>query len=174
VSSSTQLSDSGETRRTGAPKVWLVEDNLDDERLTVRSLSKTSFKPEVFVSRDGEQALDRVQSLSDADIPDLVLLDLKLPKASGFEVLQAIRSSSLLKEVAVVVLTSSDEPMDMEQAWALGANDYVKKPVDYQGYQAAIDSVTRLWLFQSESEPVAAPTLIAAPTAKSSFGLYLS
>jgi len=152
----------------------LVEDNLDDERLTVRSLSKTSFKPEVFVSRDGEQALERVQSLSDADIPDLVLLDLKLPKASGFEVLQAIRSSSLLKEVAVVVLTSSDEPMDMEQAWALGANDYVKKPVDYQGYQAAIDSVTRLWLFQSESEPVAAPTLIAAPTAKSSFGLYLS
>jgi len=130
--------------------VWLVEDNYDDELLTTRSLKKTPYNAQVVVARDGEQALSMVEgfksdSISDP-LPDLVLLDLKLPKASGFEVLQAIRSSEPLKEIPVVILTSSDEPMDMEKAWAFGANDYVKKPVDYPGYLAAILSVTKLWL----------------------------
>ena len=124
--------------------MWLVEDNYDDELLTVRALKKTEFHPIVIVRRDGEQAIELITNHSEP--PNLVLLDLKLPKASGFDVLQAIRANEKLKDIAVVILTSSDEAMDVERAWSLGANDYVNKPVDYQGYLAAIASVTKLWL----------------------------
>jgi two-component system, response regulator len=138
------------------PVVWLVEDNIDDERLTVRALSKTQFNPAVTIARDGERALELVDQFIDSaaglSTPKLVLLDLKLPKASGFEVLESIRANVHLKEIPVVILTSSDEPMDVERAWALGANDYVRKPVDYQGYLEAISSVTKMWL--PAKEPV--------------------
>lgn len=135
--------------------MWLVEDNIDDENLTVRSLGKTIFQPTVVVRRDGESAIQLVSEFTGTDesseFPNLVLLDLKLPKASGFDVLESIRKSEVLREVAVVILTSSDEPMDVERAWALGANDYIRKPVDYQGYLDAIASVTKLWLPASEA-----------------------
>lgn len=132
--------------------VWLVEDNIDDEKLTVRSLAKTIFDPTVVVARDGEQALNLVGDFqSSSQLPNLVLLDLKLPKASGFEVLEEIRKSELLRDVPVVILTSSDEPMDVERAWSHGANDYVRKPVDYAGYLAAIASVTNMWLPAKEA-----------------------
>jgi two-component system response regulator len=130
------------------PLVFLVEDNVDDERLTVRSLRQHSPPPEVVVAQDGERALEMVMEWArdPSQLPNLILLDLKLPKASGFEVLQGIRGTEATRDIPVVILTSSDEPADTEMAWSLGANDYLKKPMDYEGYKAAVLSVARLWL----------------------------
>jgi len=125
----------------------LVEDNIDDERLTLRGLDKCEHGLEVVVLRDGEAGLSFVERIDQGwPLPLLVLLDLKLPKASGFEVLRAFREHPLLKEAPVVVLTSSDEKSDVAMAETLGANDYMLKPIDYQGYMEAMASICNMWL----------------------------
>lgn len=128
--------------------VLIVEDNLDDERLTIRALGQTDAKPRVEVARDGEQAISYLATLKGQalGLPSLVLLDLKLPKLSGFDVLRALRASKVTKDIPVVILTSSDDPSDIQAAWDLGANDYLRKPVDYAGFLAAVGSVVRMWL----------------------------
>jgi DNA-binding response OmpR family regulator len=125
----------------------LVEDNIDDERLTIRGLDKCDHGLEVVVLRDGEAGLSFVDWVDQGwPLPMLVLLDLKLPKASGFEVLRSFREHALMKEVPVVVLTSSDEKSDVELASKLGANDYMLKPIEYQGYMEAMSSICNMWL----------------------------
>ena len=125
----------------------LVEDNIDDERLTLRGLQKCNPGYDVVVLRDGEAGLSFVERIDRGwPLPVLVLLDLKLPKASGFEVLQSFREHPKMKDVPVVVLTSSDEKSDVERAETLGANDYMLKPIEYEGYMEAMESICNMWL----------------------------
>jgi two-component system, response regulator len=127
--------------------VLLVEDNADDEHLTLRGLRKHSSPPEVHVARDGSQALDFLtQAEADQGLPDLVLLDLKLPKLGGLEVLRRIRTNPGTSAVPVVVLTSSDEEGDVTRAYMDGVNSYVCKPVDYNAFLTAVGAIAEFWL----------------------------
>jgi two-component system response regulator len=131
--------------------VLLVEDNEDDERLTLRALKDTYPAPRVEVARDGEQALSYLsrwpsEGESEHQIPSLVLLDLKLPKISGQEVLKAFRAHAPLQDVPIVIVTSSENEMDIRSVWEMGASDYMKKPMDYCEYLSAVESVARMWL----------------------------
>jgi two-component system response regulator len=117
--------------------ILLVEDNLDDEVLTLRALKKSNILNEVAVARDGAEALDYlfatgVHAGRDTSVmPEVILLDLKLPKVDGLEVLQRLRANERTKLLPVVILTSSDEEQDITDSYSLGANGYIRKPVDF-------------------------------------------
>jgi Response regulators consisting of a CheY-like receiver domain and a winged-helix DNA-binding domain len=146
------------TRKT----ILLVEDNRDDEELTLRALRKSNIKNEVIVARDGEEALDVLFgqgsfNSSDADfLPAVVLLDLKLPKVSGIEVLREIRSHPRTHRLPVVILTSSKEERDLAAAYDLGANSYLYKPVDFEKFLEAVGHVGMYWVLFNEI-PAMAP-----------------
>ncbi|HPE70349.1 MAG TPA: response regulator [Thermotogota bacterium] len=130
--------------------ILLVEDNADDEMLIVRAIRKGQIANRIDVAHDGKEALD---FLLDArgrirweNVPQVVLLDLKLPKISGLEVLERIRQVPELCTLPVVVLTSSDEERDIVQSYNLGANSYVKKPVDTTEFTRAITEMGLYWL----------------------------
>lgn len=129
--------------------ILLVEDNPDDRDLTIRALRKNRVTNEIIVSRDGSEALawlfdrDRL-SAGGADLPVLVLLDLKLPKINGLEVLAAIRENVRTKDLPVVVLTSSDEERDMGESQRLGAA-YIRKSVDFTEFRDVIRRVVKTW-----------------------------
>ncbi|HLU09652.1 MAG TPA: response regulator [Oceanobacillus sp.] len=139
------------------PKVLLVEDNPDDELLTMRAFQKSNFKNEVVVARDGAEALDYVfgtgeyEGRDPEDIPHLILLDLKLPKVDGLEVLERIRADERTRFIPVVVLTSSKEQEDLIRSYANGANSYVRKPVDFNEFFQAIQQLGLYWLVMNES-----------------------
>ena len=139
--------------------ILLVEDNPDDEALTIRALNRNNISNEVFVARDGVQALDYVFARgthADRDIndlPRLVLLDLKLPKADGLEVLKQIRSDERTKRLPVVVLTSSKEEQDLVDSYNLGVNSYIRKPVDFTLFTEAVRQVGLYWLVLNEPPP---------------------
>ena len=130
--------------------ILLVEDNRDDEELTLRALAKSQITNKVIVARDGVEALDwmfrRGQHAKRAEneVPQVVLLDLKLPKIDGLEVLQELRKNAATKLTPVVILTSSIEEQDLVRGYGLGANSYIRKPVDFAQF---VDSVRQLGLY---------------------------
>jgi two-component system, response regulator len=136
--------------------ILLVEDNADDEALTMRALSKNNITNKIVVARDGVEALDYLFGMGtyagrDTSLqPELVLLDLKLPKVDGFEVLQKLRADPRTKLLAVVILTSSKEQQDIANGYGLGANSYIRKPVDFQHFVDAVSQLGLYWLVLNE------------------------
>jgi two-component system response regulator len=130
--------------------ILVVEDNADDEILTLDALRSGGVMTDVVVVRDGVQALDyllpRGEQSGEHPIPHLVLLDLKLPKVSGLEVLRRLREDDRTKYVPVVVLTSSSERSDMERSYANGANSYVRKPVEFERFLEAVRCLGLFWI----------------------------
>ena len=143
--------------------ILLVEDNPDDEALTLRALTRNNVGNAVVVARDGEEALDwlfctgRYASRDANDQPALVLLDLKLPKIDGLEVLRRLRDHRDTKLVPVVILTSSREEMDRLQGYSNGANSYVRKPIDFAHFVEAVRQVGLYWLVLNEPPPDLTP-----------------
>lgn len=141
----------------------LVEDNPDDELLTVRALGKHHVANRIAVARDGEEALARLGIGMDrtvdgaADLPQLVLLDLKIPKIDGREVLARIRGNERTRLLPVVILTSSREEQDVAEGYRLGANSYIRKPVDFEQFSEAIRQLGLYWLVLNEAPPGARP-----------------
>ncbi len=131
---------------------WLlvVEDNADDERLATRTFKLAGRSEEWRVAHDGEEALEM---LKDETPPTLVLLDLKLPRLSGVDVLTAIRDDERLGRTPVVVLTSSDERTDLAACYALGCNAFVRKPVDYEEYTRDLRTTLDFWLNVNRTPP---------------------
>ena len=128
----------------------LVEDNPSDEELTLRSLKKHNIVNEVVVARDGVEAVEYLLDAS-KPLPDLVLLDLKLPRLSGLEVLQRIRNEDRTKMLPVVVLTSSSQDEDIVSSYRMGANSYVRKPVRFSDFSEAVRQLGVYWLLINES-----------------------
>ncbi len=139
--------------------ILLVEDNPDDEALTLRALKKNNIKNEVVVARDGAEALDYLFGSGsyagrNTDIlPQVVLLDLKLPKVEGLEVLRRVRADERTKLLPVVILTSSNEERDRIAGYGLGANSYVRKPVDFNQFMEAAHQLGLYWLVLNEPPP---------------------
>ena len=134
----------------------LVEDNPDDEALTIRALKKYNLANAIVVARDGQEALDylfaegRFAERDPKEQPQVVLLDLKLPKVDGLEVLERMRKDSRTRHVPVVVLTSSNEQTDLIRSYDLGANSYVRKPVDFEQFLEAARQLGLYWLVLNE------------------------
>jgi CheY-like chemotaxis protein len=139
--------------------ILLVEDNPDDVELTIRALKKNSISNKVIVAKDGVEALDYLfgkgmyAGRDVNELPILTLLDLKLPKIDGLEVLKAIRQNDLTKLLPVVILTSSLQEEDVINGYKLGANSYVRKPVDFNQFVEAIKLVGLYWLVWNEPPP---------------------
>jgi two-component system response regulator len=139
--------------------ILLVEDNADDEKLTLRALEKNNVCNEVVVARNGVEALDYLFGIGahagrDLNVmPQVVLLDLKLPKLDGLEVLRRMRADDRTKLLPIVILTSSNEEMDRINGYALGANSYVRKPVDFNQFSEAARQLGLYWLVLNESPP---------------------
>ena len=139
--------------------ILLVEDNTDDVELTLRSLRKNNISNEVVVARDGAQALDYLFATgahADRDtnvMPAVILLDLKLPKIDGLEVLRRLRADEQTKLLPVVIVTSSKEEQDMLNGYKLGANSYVRKPVDFVQVSEAVRQLGLYWLLLNEPPP---------------------
>lgn len=133
-------------------KILLVEDNPSDELLTIRAFSKNNITNEVVVVRDGAEAVDYLFGIGSyagrdtSDIPVLILLDLKLPKLNGFQVLERIRSDSVIGLTPVVILTASKEDEDVIKGYGLGANSYIRKPVDFNEFMEAVKQLGIYWL----------------------------
>lgn len=140
-------------------KILLVEDNADDEALTIRALNKSKVANKIDVVRDGAEALDYLfctgaYTGSDPfDLPQVILLDLKLPKVDGLEVLRRIRAEPRTHMLPVVILTSSKEDQDRISAYTSGANSYVRKPVDFNQFVDAIGNLGLYWLVLNEAPP---------------------
>jgi two-component system, response regulator len=139
--------------------ILLVEDNPDDEALTRRALKKAQILNELVVARDGAEALDWLFGTGPhagrdlSVMPTVILLDLKLPKVDGLEVLQKIRADERTKLLPVVVLTSSKEEQDLAQSYSLGANSYMRKPVDFTQFADSIRHLGLYWLVLNEPPP---------------------
>lgn len=138
------------------PTILLVEDNPDDEALTMRALSKHRVTNEVIVTRDGAEALDYLFATGKyagrdlQQVPQVILLDLKLPKVDGLEVLRRVRSDDRTKLLPVVILTSSKEEEDILNGYRLGANSYVRKPVDFVEFTEAVRQLGMFWLLLNQ------------------------
>ena len=138
--------------RTVNGRILLVEDNPDDELLVIRVLRKHNLANEIEVARDGVEALETFFE-SDKELPTLVLLDLKLPKVDGLEVLKRIRRDDRTKVLPVVILTSSTEEWDLIESYNLGASSYVRKPVDWDEFSEAVRQLGVYWLLLNEAPP---------------------
>jgi two-component system response regulator len=139
--------------------ILLVEDNSDDEELTLRALKKNNILNEVVVARDGAEAVDYlfgtgVYAGRDLRVmPQVILLDLKLPKLDGLEVLRRVRADVRTRLLPIVILTSSNEELDRINGYGLGANSYVRKPVDFSEFSEAARQLGLYWLVLNESVP---------------------
>jgi two-component system, response regulator len=138
-----------------AVEILLVEDNPADVELTLHALRKSNLANSIHIARDGEEALDFLfgrgaYANRDFSAPKVVLLDLKLPKVDGIEVLQAIRSDQRTKLLPVVVLTSSREHQDLANTYQLGVNSYIQKPVDFNQFQETVRQLGFYWLVVNE------------------------
>jgi two-component system, response regulator len=140
--------------------ILLVEDNPDDELLAIRALEKNKIMNEVVVARDGAEALDYLFGAGayagrDMSVmPRIILLDLKLPKVDGLEVLRRLRNDDRTKLLPVVVLTSSKEERDLTESYSLGANSYIRKPVNFAQFTEAIRQLGLYWLVLNETPPI--------------------
>jgi two-component system response regulator len=139
--------------------ILLVEDNPSDADLTRRALSRGHISNELVVVEDGQEALDYLcaegayAGRSISETPALVLLDLKLPRVPGLEVLRLIRADPRIRRIPVVILTSSKEEEDIGAGYDLGVNSYVRKPVDFKEFQIAIENLGLYWLLLNEPNP---------------------
>ena len=137
--------------------ILLIEDNPDDEALTLRAFSKIQISNPVVITRDGVEAVDYLfctgpyNERDPAEMPAIVLLDLKLPRIDGLEVLRRIRADSRTALLPVIILSTSTEPRDIQQAYLLGANSYIRKPVDYNDFTQAIGTLATYWLTLNEA-----------------------
>jgi two-component system response regulator len=142
--------------------ILLIEDNPDDEELTLRALAKSNITNEVVVARDGVEALEylfgtgKYAGRDTTDMPQVTLLDLKLPKLDGLEVLRQVRAHKSTKLLPVVILTSSKEDKDRLEGYDLGANSYICKPVDFDQFSKAIQQLGLYWLVLNERPPIPA------------------
>lgn len=140
--------------------ILLVEDNPDDEALTIRALKRNHIGNEIVVAHDGVEALDYLFGTgmyADRDIsvkPSVVLLDLKLPRVDGLEVLRRLRENESTKLLPVVVLTTSNEDQDLLDSYSLGCNSYIRKPVDFLQFSEAIRQLGMYWLLMNEPPPL--------------------
>lgn len=140
--------------------ILLVEDNPDDEALTLRALAKNNIQNTVIVARDGIEALDYLFGTGKYDgrevtvTPQVILLDLKLPKLDGLEVLRRLRCDARTMLLPVVILTSSKEEQDLLQGYSLGANSYIRKPVEFLKFVEAVRQLGLYWLLLNEQPPV--------------------
>jgi two-component system response regulator len=140
-------------------EILLVEDNPDDVELTIRAFKKTNILNDIAVVTDGEQALDYIfgrgkfAGKDPDDHPGLILLDLKLPKIDGLQVLQEIRADERTKYIPVVILTSSKEEQDLMEGYRLGANSYVRKPIKFEDFITAVTQLGMYWLVLNEPVP---------------------
>ncbi len=144
--------------QNGQHLILLVEDNPDDVELTRRAFQKSNVANELVVVRDGQEALDYLfvqgaYAERAAPAPHVVLLDLNLPKLSGFEVLRRLRGSEVTRRLPVVILTTSKEEMDVINSYNLGANSYVRKPVDFVQFADAARQLGLYWLVLNEPPP---------------------
>jgi len=139
--------------------ILLVEDNRDDEELTLRALNKSNITNRVVVARDGVEALDYLlrrgahANRPDTEVPQVVLLDLNLPKVDGLEVLRTLRATASTKLLPVVILTSSLEEQDLMRSYDLGANSYIRKPVDFNQFVEAVRQLGLYWLVLNQPVP---------------------
>jgi CheY-like chemotaxis protein len=133
-------------------QILLVEDDPDHELLTIRALKKSNIANEVRVARDGEEAIDLLFG-ENAVSPQVILLDLKLPKIDGLEVLRRIREGDTTRYLPVVVLTSSDEDRDLVRSYQLGVNSYIRKPVNFSDFAEATRQLGMYWLVLNECAP---------------------
>ena len=139
--------------------ILLVEDHPDDEELTMRALAKNNILNQVVVARDGVQALEYLLGTGahagrDTTVmPQLILLDLKLPKIDGLEVLRRLRADARTRFLPIVILTSSKEEQDLIKSYKLGANSYVRKPVDFIEFTKAVQQLGLYWLILNEPVP---------------------
>ena len=139
--------------------ILLVEDNPDDEVLTLRALKKNNVLNELIVAHDGVEALDYLFGTGAyagrdvRELPQVMLLDLKLPRIDGLEVLRRVRADPRTKRLPVVILTSSNEEQDMIRGYDLGANSYIRKPVDFTQFAEAVQQLKLYWLVLNEPPP---------------------
>jgi two-component system, response regulator len=139
--------------------ILLVEDNPDDEELTLRALRKSNIANEVFVTRDGQEAVDflfctgKYAGRDPQAMPTVILLDLKLPKLNGIDVLHRLRSDPRTRLIPVVILTSSSEDEDMLRSYESGANSYVRKPVEFPAFAAAVTQLGVYWMLLNQTPP---------------------
>jgi two-component system response regulator len=140
------------------PYILLVEDNEQDEILTIKALKKNKVLNEIKVARDGAEALDCLFNENapnyEKQLPQLILLDLKLPKIDGLEVLKKIKTHPRTKLLPVVILTTSKEDNDLLSGYELGANSYVRKPVDFHEFSEVVKNLGTYWLLLNEMPPV--------------------
>jgi CheY-like chemotaxis protein len=140
--------------------ILLVEDNPDDEALAIRALKRNHISNEIVVAHDGVEALDFMFGTgiyAERDIsvkPTVILLDLKLPRVDGIEVLRRLREDERTKLVPVVILTTSSEEQDMLDSYSLGCNSYIRKPVDFIQFSDAIRQLGMYWLLMNEPPPI--------------------
>jgi two-component system, response regulator len=143
----------------GQKIILLVEDNPDDEALTLRAFNKNNIANEIIVARDGAEALDYLfaqgsyQGRDEDGLPQLILLDLKLPKIDGLEVLRQLRGHPVTSYLPVVILTSSREDQDLINGYRLGTNSYIRKPVDFVQFVEAVRQLGLYWLLINEPPP---------------------
>jgi len=149
----------GSTSGLDSKLILLIEDNIDDERLTLRALRRNNIMNEVVVACDGQEAIDYLfgtGSFAGRDMsvmPAVVILDLKLPRLSGLEVLRRIRTEPATKRLPVVVLTSSEDHTQVEESYALGANSFIQKPTDPTEFSEMILQVAMYWLLLNRVSP---------------------
>lgn len=129
--------------------ILLVEDNPDDVELTLRAFRRSRVANDVVVARDGVEAMERLLSQTQPR-PALILLDLKLPRVDGFELLRWIREDEALRVLPVVILTSSKEERDIVQSYTLGANSYIVKPVDFEKFNEVVDQLGMYWMLLNQ------------------------
>jgi two-component system response regulator len=140
--------------------ILLVEDNPNDEALTLRALKKNNIQDRVVVARDGAEALDYLfatgpyQGRDPDEVPRVIFLDLKLPKVDGLEVLRRLRADTRTRLLPVVILTSSNEERDLLAGYGSGANSYIRKPVDFTQFSETVRDLGKYWLRHNEAPPV--------------------
>ena len=131
--------------------ILLVEDNPDDEALALRALQKNNIGNRVDIARDGAEAVAYLSGKAAEDLPQVVLLDLKLPKLDGLGVLREIRANEVTRLLPVVIMTSSNEERDMVESYSLGANSYIRKPVDFAQFTEAVRQLGLYWLVLNQT-----------------------
>ncbi|MGE5594751.1 MAG: response regulator [Hyphomicrobiales bacterium] len=138
-------------------RILLVEDNPDDEELTLRAFKKHNLANEVVVARDGVEALQHLfpndEPIPHEQMPQLILLDLKLPRLSGLDVLRRIRENEATRRLPVVILTSSNEERDIVESYDLGANSYIRKPVAFDEFIEGVRQLGLYWLVMNQPSP---------------------
>jgi two-component system response regulator len=140
--------------------ILLIEDNADDEALTLRALKKTGIRHEIVVVHDGVEALDFLfgrgaHACRDLNqMPQVVLMDLKLPRVDGLEVLRQVRANPRTRLLPIVILTSSNEEQDRIRAYSLGTNSYIRKAIDFSQFTDAVRQLGNYWLFLNEAAPI--------------------